>query len=208
MLAPSSEKRRSLLPLLACTCDLQTPACLPACISAANARFKHTPGRTRFSFLFLPPTSDISFSLTLHLDLSAARSQSKMADIQLPDDDAASVGIICNITHLRSRDVPNTLSLESLLETAELADKYDVGEPIKPSTQIWIVQLQGSADDETRLKLLRAAYQLQHAECFASLGQQIVMQNTVIRRTEDRSTASLEALDVVFGKTETVPRSF
>lgn len=131
------------------------------------------------------------------------RQANGVTKILLPLDDAAAMSIICNLLHLQSDNVQNTLSMSELLRVAALVENYEVGRAIKLTAQCWIVSLQDSVDDADRQRLLVAAFKLQHAEGFRNVGQQIVLRNKAmlpITQLSDGNNEMPEVLGMVFGE--------
>lgn len=63
-------------------------------------------------------------------------------EIELPEDDPASMEIVCNITHLRSRCVTLKPSAHMLLDLAILIDKYDLLSCCFLAVEVWLARVE------------------------------------------------------------------
>ena len=62
--------------------------------------------------------------------------------VQLPEDNAPAMAILCDIFHLRSMTVPGeNVTPDNLANIATLVDKYDCAATIQPWPRIWIAQV-------------------------------------------------------------------
>lgn len=80
-------------------------------------------------------------------------------EVALPDD-ADALEIICLVLHHQNEAKVYSVSLETLDNIAELADKYDLGIALKPVAELWINKFFQKKDPRERFELLLAAYLL------------------------------------------------
>lgn len=111
------------------------------------------------------------------------------ANVKLPDDSAEGMSILCRIIHLQHRDVPKQLSMSSLLDTAKLADKYEMYLAIQPTAEGWIrSSLECTSPygpypaDDDRQTLLAVAHFFRTKVGFDLVAPQIILKNKTISR--------------------------
>jgi hypothetical protein len=63
-------------------------------------------------------------------------------EIPLPVDDAEALTILLNIFHQRTRQVPRSVSLETLYNLTRLVDKYDCHEAVEMVSTHWVDNFQ------------------------------------------------------------------
>ncbi|KAK5128374.1 hypothetical protein LTR85_003042 [Meristemomyces frigidus] len=100
-------------------------------------------------------------------------------EIQLPDDNARVMVIICQVLHLRHYALPADLSSSEILQVAALADKYDCVEALRFASQHWMskrMDSMGTAmSTPDRVNMLAAACLLHNADVFRRMAQNLSM---------------------------------
>lgn len=64
--------------------------------------------------------------------------EATQVEVELPDDDPTAVTIVCTIGHLRFDDLPLSLTLRELHESATFCDKYDTTALVRLWLKPWI----------------------------------------------------------------------
>lgn len=140
--------------------------------------------------------------------------------IELPlyEDNRDALKIVCQILHVRNNDVPQDVYEESLCVIAELTDKYDLAEAIKPTAECWINRWLSRAQKEDPeagafepkhiRPLLVAAYFFQHAELFQRLSTLMVYRSSEVIFDKSEAWAvddeQSDILRKVFGMSSTM----
>ena len=62
-------------------------------------------------------------------------------EVPLPDDDYDAVRILMDIIHLRTKSVPQRVSLQTMIALATLVDKYEWHDAVRPYIEGWMVHL-------------------------------------------------------------------
>ncbi|KAM5360762.1 hypothetical protein BFJ70_g16769 [Fusarium oxysporum] len=94
-------------------------------------------------------------------------------ELSLPDDNAATLKIICSIIHYQNKKIPRTLSAGDVLAVAVVADKYDCVNALKFASETW---LGTSGDGSDNLMLLTAAaYLFRNALAFREITRALVL---------------------------------
>lgn len=65
-------------------------------------------------------------------------SSSDPKEVLMPDDDAHTMGMICNIIHLSNDAVPLIPAPEEVFEVAVAADKFDCASAVKLASISWL----------------------------------------------------------------------
>ena len=108
-------------------------------------------------------------------DLSSASPRS----VPLPDDDPTYMTILCNIFHMRTSDVPDTLDLDSLAGLAIICDKYDCLNGVRFHSRVWVAQLLPDPEVVGFEKLLFVAYVLDLPHEFYKVTQSLIQNRKV-----------------------------
>ncbi|KAH8717001.1 hypothetical protein GQ44DRAFT_829670 [Phaeosphaeriaceae sp. PMI808] len=58
--------------------------------------------------------------------------------VSLPDDDIASMVLLCKVVHMQTSDISATMSVPSLAKFAFVCDKYDCTNAVRPWGIVWI----------------------------------------------------------------------
>lgn len=97
--------------------------------------------------------------------------------IPLPDDPPHAMDILCSVLHHRNNAVPQgpDLEAEEMARIAELSDKYDCTEALKPSIRSWLLPHKDTASVEQRRHLMTAAYYFHDDRAFRDYGRWIVI---------------------------------
>lgn len=95
----------------------------------------------------------------------------------MPDDDAYSMQIICNIAHHNNMLVSTDLDADTVLKIAILVDKYDFASTVRFASFIWLQQDTANVCLEDHVKLLSAAYLLREPKTFRTLSKGLVKDN-------------------------------
>jgi len=79
-------------------------------------------------------------------------SQTESFIITLPEDDASAMRILCDIFHLRSKEVLlQEMTSDTMANLATLVDKYDCAAAIQPWPKLWLSQAQ-SQQEQSNVK--------------------------------------------------------
>lgn len=120
------------------------------------------------------------------LELTAATL--RPIEVPLPDDDVEALKLVCQILHHRHQDVPDTVTIDTLLGVAMLADKYGCSATVKHVLRHWRKLLDNNTDSKTPLvKLSLAAFLLRDDSAFQEIGETLVKHTpgTTVRRSEE-----------------------
>ena len=79
-------------------------------------------------------------------------------EIKLPDDDPASMEILCKVIHHQSHLLNTPLSPGRLIEVATSADKYDVQNVVRFQYKAWLAQHGTTQDIGTLIRFMACAY--------------------------------------------------
>ena len=111
--------------------------------------------------------------------------------IDLPDDDADALLVICNALHHLIAAVPEMLPIETLVKMSMLSDKYDKGASLRGWSSTWVKKSMESTSDLTTLEeLLYAAYSLDAAESFFEVSRKMICDQKGPFRTATRRADS------------------
>ncbi|KAK5734745.1 hypothetical protein LTR17_008675 [Elasticomyces elasticus] len=84
-------------------------------------------------------------------------------DIPMPDDNAADMGLMCDIFHMRHDKVPRSLSVKRIMHSTELCDKYNCAIAMQPAFEAWVdICLQWGLGSGDLAHLLIAASKLNY----------------------------------------------
>lgn len=95
--------------------------------------------------------------------------------ISFPDDDAQTLLLLFRICHLRFSEVPQTLDLNQLFETAVLCDKYDIVTLIRPWLSKWQQPLLPRAGEDDDEKWLFISWTLGDSGIFERIVKKLVL---------------------------------
>jgi hypothetical protein len=82
--------------------------------------------------------------------------------VSLPEDQAAPLFVLLDITHARFEDVPRDLILAEIYEVMVLADKYDMTGVVRPWAEDWLrvaASEQDSKVGDSIVKLIHVAWE-------------------------------------------------
>jgi len=94
--------------------------------------------------------------------------------VHLPDDDSEAVTILCNILHLRHRQIPRVITLDTLTNMAVICDKYDCKDAVTSWSIIWLQSWVGSTGTDEMEKLLFIAYGLNIPDMFTKISHSLL----------------------------------
>lgn len=115
----------------------------------------------------------------------AELSSNGVAVIDLPEDDADNMAMLCRVLHFQHDKVLDKISSFRLYDIGRLVDKYNVGWAITPTAECWLRAAMADADDSERQALLTASYYFQHARMFTQLGGDIILKATKVSFVSD-----------------------
>ena len=70
-----------------------------------------------------------------------ALSSESPREVPLPDDELMSMLLICRITHMRTADLPEELTVETFADFASTCDKYQCSEAVEAWSKVWTREL-------------------------------------------------------------------
>lgn len=96
-------------------------------------------------------------------------------EISLPEDDAAAMIIICNILHLRHKEIPQKPPVDQIYQVAVLADKYNCSAALKTTVAHWFDSRQARMFASETVIAFASACILRQREAHRRLGEQLIM---------------------------------
>ena len=93
------------------------------------------------------------------------------------DDDVQTLLLLLRICHLRFSEVPQTLDLDQLFETAILCDKYDIVTLIRPWLSKWQEPLLPQAGEDDDEKWLFISWTLGDSVVFERIVEKLVLKS-------------------------------
>lgn len=102
---------------------------------------------------------------------------SKPYELALPDDNPASMIVLCNILHFRNTELPklNDIDLSLLKNLAALCDKYNCASAVSFVSSTWLVSLASRAGEEGLEDYLTVAYLFDDPKAFKEASKQLVL---------------------------------
>ncbi|KAI2478267.1 hypothetical protein Ptr902_10462 [Pyrenophora tritici-repentis] len=94
-------------------------------------------------------------------------------EISLPEDNAASMRLICAIIHHQNQHVPDNLSARNILGVAVAADKYGCVPTLKFASGHWFCGRNEEASD--LVVLAAAAYLLRNEKAFREIAKTMIL---------------------------------
>jgi hypothetical protein len=94
-------------------------------------------------------------------------------ELPMPEDNAATLKLICAIIHHRNKKVPETLAAGDVLGVAVTADKYDCVDALKFATGNWLRPSKNEAGN--LMFLTAAAYLFQNAQAFKEITRAMIL---------------------------------
>ncbi|KAI9761881.1 MAG: hypothetical protein M1840_001534 [Geoglossum simile] len=94
--------------------------------------------------------------------------------VHLPDDDPETVTILCNILHLRHRQIPRVVTLETLTKMAVICDKYDCKDAVTSWSIIWLQSWADCTGIDELERLLFITYGLDIPDMFTRISRSLV----------------------------------
>jgi hypothetical protein len=94
-------------------------------------------------------------------------------ELQLPEDNADALKLICAIIHHQNNKVPQTLTAGDVLGVAVTADKYDCVDALKFASGNWLRPGKNEASD--LMRLAAAAYLFQNAQAFKEITRALIL---------------------------------
>ena len=98
----------------------------------------------------------------------------QLKEIELPEDDAVAMKVVCKVLHHQGDTVDATLSPTILLNVAILADKYDCIAAVRAYGNIWLLNNLKSEETKIIVKIVAAAYIFQNSLGFKKMTRSLV----------------------------------
>ncbi|OJD32813.1 nuclear pore protein [Diplodia corticola] len=123
--------------------------------------------------------------------------------IPFPDDDPDALAVLLNIAHMKFSLVPRTLEFETLLHLADLTEKYDAINILRPWIKGWIQAAEHLAERPGYEEWLFIAWAFGEVQIFDKLSTRLVWQVRINElgqcvgpsgRILDRSSDDIDAL--------------
>ncbi|KAK3652961.1 hypothetical protein LTR56_004909 [Elasticomyces elasticus] len=101
-------------------------------------------------------------------------------EVPLPEDDGEAMEIMCEVLHHRNDRVPKSADGQEHLiaNVAELCDKYDCLEALKPTSRCWLNPIKETENVSGRRHLMTAAYFFHDDEAYRTYGRWLVHEAT------------------------------
>ncbi|OCL06376.1 hypothetical protein AOQ84DRAFT_343406 [Glonium stellatum] len=99
--------------------------------------------------------------------------QDSPVELPLPEDDAATLELICAVIHHQVKLVPQTLSPDKLLKVAIMVDKYDCVDSLNSASASWFRSCKAEAED--LMRVAAAAYLFNNAQAFKESTKALIL---------------------------------
>ncbi|KAK5734410.1 hypothetical protein LTR17_008908 [Elasticomyces elasticus] len=101
-------------------------------------------------------------------------------EVPLPEDDGEAKEIMCEVLHHRNDRVPKSADGQEdlIANVAELCDKYDCLEALKPTSRCWLTPVKETENVQSRRHLMTAAYYFHDDEAYRTYGRWLVQEAT------------------------------
>lgn len=98
-------------------------------------------------------------------------------EISLSDDDANAMELVCKVVHLKQSDIATELPSKTVLDIAQIVDKYSLHEALKFALASWI-QVDKVKESTDLGNMLKAASLLKQRAAYKSITKSLVMNHT------------------------------